>query len=115
MIAESKLTKIVGAGNVSCEQTTLQEYSRDMSFINPITPQCVVKPRNADDIKKLVKLANDTLTPLVPVSSGPLHFRGDTVPGIGGAVIVDLSDMKRIIKVDQIGRVSYRERVFTRV
>jgi FAD/FMN-containing dehydrogenase len=48
-------------------------------------------------VQKLVKLANETMTPLVPVSSGPPHFRGDTVPGIGGAVIVDLSGMKKII------------------
>ena len=40
--------------------------------------------------RRSLKLANETQTPLVPVSSGPPHFRGDTVPGIGGAVIVDL-------------------------
>ncbi|MDH5781642.1 MAG: hypothetical protein OEZ07_03620, partial [Dehalococcoidia bacterium] len=84
-----ELAKIVGAGNVSREPATLDEYSKDMSFVNTITPECVVKPRNTGDIEKIVKLANETLTPLVPVSSGPPHFRGDTVPGTGGAIIVD--------------------------
>ena len=90
MIEKEKLVKIVGADNVSYEQATLDEYSRDMSFVNTVRPVCVVKPTKADDIHKIVNLANETLTPLVPVSSGPPHFRGDTVPGIGGAVVVDL-------------------------
>ncbi|HUT68198.1 MAG TPA: FAD-binding oxidoreductase [Dehalococcoidales bacterium] len=109
MIEKEKLVKIVGAGNVSYEQATLDEYSRDMSFVNSVRPVCVVKPTNADAIQKIVNLANETLTPLVPVSSGPPHFRGDTVPGTGGAVIVDLSKMKKIINVDRARRVAMVE------
>jgi hypothetical protein len=109
MIAKEKLVKIVGAGNVSYEPTTLDEYSRDMSFANTVRPVCVVKPANADAIQKIVHLANETLTPLVPVSSGPPHFRGDTVPGTGGAVIVDLSKMKKVIRVDRARRVAMVE------
>jgi len=109
MIEKEKLVKIVGAGNVMYEQTALDEYSRDMSFVNSVRPVCVVKPTNAGDIQKIVNLANDTLTPLVPVSSGPPHFRGDTVPGTGGAVIVDLSKMKKVIRVDRGHRVAMVE------
>jgi hypothetical protein len=69
----------------------------------------VVKPRNADDIKQLVKLANETQTPLVSVSSGAPHFKGDTVPATGGAVIVDLSRMKKIIKITRKNRVAMVE------
>ncbi len=109
MIEKVKLVKIVGADNVSYEQATLDEYSRDMSFVNTVRPVCVVKPTNAGDIQKIVNLANETLTPLVPVSSGPPHFRGDTVPGTGGAVIVDLSKMKKVINVDRARRVAMVE------
>jgi FAD/FMN-containing dehydrogenase len=109
MIEKEKLVKIVGGGNVMYEQTALDEYSRDISFVNSVRPVCVVKPTNAGDIQKIVNLANDTLTPLVPVSSGPPHFRGDTVPGTGGAVIVDLSKMKKVIRVDRGHRVAMVE------
>jgi hypothetical protein len=109
MITKDKLVKIVGAGNVSNKQAALDEYSRDMSFVNTIKPACVVKPRNADEIKKLINLANKTLTPLVSVSSGPPHFRGDTVPGTGGVVVVDLSGMRKIIRVDRFHRVAMVE------
>lgn len=109
MIDEKKLAKIIGETNVSHNPATLEEYAGDMSFVKPIKPDYVVKPRNAKDIDKLVNLAKETLTPLVPVSSGAPHFRGDTTPGIGGAVIVDLSGMKKIIRVDRMNRVAMVE------
>jgi FAD/FMN-containing dehydrogenase len=109
MIAKEKLVKIVGAANVSYKPITLEEYSRDISFVNTAKPVCVVKPRNADAVQKLVKLANETLTPLVPVSSGPPHFRGDSVPGTGGAVIIDLSGLRKIVRVDRYHRVAMVE------
>jgi hypothetical protein len=109
MIEKEKLVNIVGAKNVIYKQSTLEEYSRDMSFVSMVKPACVAKPKNADHIQKIVNLANETLTPLVPVSSGPPHFRGDTVPGTGGAVIVDLSQMKKVIFVDRARRVAMIE------
>ena len=75
MIAQDKLAEIVGAGNINVEQSTLQEYTRDMSFVNAVKPGCIVKPRTMADIESIVKLANETLTPLVPVSSD-LHTSG---------------------------------------
>src|SRR3990172_12981573 len=80
-----------------------------MSFANRTRPAYVVRPHSADEVKRLVAVANDTLTPLVPVSSGPPHFRGDTVPSTGGAVVVDLSGMKKIINVDRARRVAMVE------
>jgi hypothetical protein len=109
MITKENLMQIAGPGQVSQEAAVLGAYARDMSFVNAIKPWCVVKPQTSQAIQDLVKLANETGTPLVPVSSGPPHFRGDTVPGIGGAVIVDLSSMKKIILVDRPRRVAMVE------
>jgi hypothetical protein len=109
MIEETKLLSLVGAGNVITEPSVLDQYASDMSFVNRVKPEYVVKPKNTNDVMELVKLARKTFTPLVPVSSGPPHFRGDTVPGTGGAIIVDLSDMKRIIRVDRLNRVAMFE------
>jgi FAD/FMN-containing dehydrogenase len=109
MMAEEKLVKIAGNGNIDRKAATLEAYSRDMSFVNAIKPYGVVRPKSAADIGAIVKWARETQTPLVPVSSGPPHFRGDTVPGIGGAVIVDLSGMKKIIRIDRTNRVAMFE------
>jgi len=109
MIEKERLVTIVGPDKVINEPQVLQAYSKDMSFVNPVKPACVVTPNKADEVQKIIQLANDTQTPLVPVSSGPPHFRGDTVPGTGGAVIVDLSQMKKVILVDRARRVTMVE------
>jgi FAD/FMN-containing dehydrogenase len=109
MITKENLMQIAGNGQVSQEAAALDAYARDMSFVNAIKPSYVVKPKNSQIIQNLVKLANETGTPLVPVSSGPPHFRGDTVPSVGGAVVVDLSEMKKIIFVDRARRVAMVE------
>ena len=109
MIKKEQVVKIVGARNVKDDQATLDAYAGDMSFVNSVKPAYVAKPANAEAIQKLVSLANKTLTPLVPVSSGPPHFRGDTVPGTGGALVVDLSRMKKIVFVDRPRRVAMVE------
>jgi FAD/FMN-containing dehydrogenase len=109
MLEKAKLKKIVGAGNLIEEAATLAAHSRDISFVNAIKPRYVARPKTKQAIQELVKLANETRTPLVPVSSGPPHFRGDTVPGIGGAIIVDLNGMKKIINVDRARRVAMVE------
>ncbi len=101
--------KIAGSENVFDAPDTMEEYAGDESFVHPMRPEYVVKPKDAEQVKEIVKWANETLTPLVPVSSGPPHFRGDSVPSTGGAIIVDLSGMKRIMRVDGRNRVAMVE------
>ncbi|MGD0780016.1 MAG: FAD-binding oxidoreductase [Dehalococcoidales bacterium] len=109
MIEQELLVNIVGTQNVINKQAILDQYASDMSFVSAIKPECIVKPKNRDDIEKIVKLARKTGTPLIPVSSGPPRFRGDTVPSVGGAIIIDLSGMKKIIRVDRLNRVAMFE------
>ncbi len=109
MIAKQQLAEIVGSENVSNNAEALSAYSRDLSFVNQIRPSWVVRPAKADEVQKIIQLANETKTALVPVSSGAPHFRGDTVPGIGGSVIVDLSRMNKVVFVDRPRRVAMVE------
>lgn len=109
MVKQELLVSIVGARNVISKQAVLDQYGSDMSFVNTINPVCVIKPKNTGEVEKIVKLARKTGMPLIPVSSGPPHFRGDTVPSVGGAIIVDLSGMKKIIRVDRLNRVAMFE------
>jgi FAD/FMN-containing dehydrogenase len=109
MAEKDELAKIVGFENVFDDRKTLEDYSKDQSFALPVMPQCVVKPAKANEIQALIIWANQTLTPLVPISSGIPHFRGDTVPSIGGSVIVDLSRMKKIVRIERENRVAMCE------
>jgi FAD/FMN-containing dehydrogenase len=106
---QAALAKAIDPGQISLDRAELEQYSHDMSFANRVRPASVVKPKTAADVQKIVKFANETRTPLVPVSSGPPHFRGDTVPSIGGAIIVDLRAMNRILLVDRKRRVAMCE------
>jgi FAD/FMN-containing dehydrogenase len=104
MIEKKKLVQIVGPENVILDPAALKSFAADMSFVGSIMPDSVVKIRSKDDAEKLIKLARETKTPLVPVSSGAPHYRGDTVPSVGGTVIADFSGMKKIIRVDRRNR-----------
>jgi FAD/FMN-containing dehydrogenase len=109
MVAQEELLEIVGKDFVIDDPQMLAAYSGDNSFVQPVRPSYVVMPGSAGEVQAIVRWANKTLRPLVPVSSGPPHFRGDTVPGTGGSVIVDLSRMKRVIRVDRRNRVAMIE------
>ncbi|MEM2465270.1 MAG: FAD-binding oxidoreductase [candidate division WOR-3 bacterium] len=98
-----KLSEIIGAENVSCDAKLLDEFTKDHSFTKPQRPLCVVFPRDKEDVKKIVRFANEYKIPLIPVSSGAPHFRGDTVPKEGG-IIVNLGRMKKILKIDTRNR-----------
>ena len=76
MSVNESVLEIVGKENVFDDPKILDRYSRDKSFVPPIRPRCIVKPGNAGEVQAIVKWANETLTPLVPVSSGSPHFRG---------------------------------------
>ena len=104
-----KLTGIVGKENFSTDPEALEAYAYDQSYALPIKPWAIVKPKNVDDVQAIVNWANETQTPLVPVSSGPPHFHGDTVPSAPGAVMVDMSGWKKIIKIDPRNRIAYIE------
>lgn len=99
-----ELTGIVGSEWVLDDPETLEAYSEDMSFVPPRKPECVVKPVATEEVQAIVKWANEKSCPLIPVSSGTPKFRGDTVPRLGG-VVVDLSRMDKVIRVDRRNRV----------
>jgi FAD/FMN-containing dehydrogenase len=102
------LEGIVGAENVVDDPDVLMGHGGDMSFVAGSRPVVVVKPRKAQQVYELVRWANRTLMPLIPISSGPPHFRGDTVPGLGG-VVVDLSGMDKVLRIDRRNRVAMVE------
>jgi FAD/FMN-containing dehydrogenase len=104
-----ELAQVVGGDNIIQLQSVLDEYCHNTGFVQPFKPSCVVRPKNAAEVVKIVNFANQNLIPLVPVSSGLPHRRGDTVPGAGGAIIVDMSQMKKIMRVDRIFRTALCE------
>ena len=101
---KSRLIDIVGNEGIFPEPEFGDFFSLAHNLIKPLTPCFEVKPRNVEEVQKIVLWANETQTPLVPISSGSPHFRGDTYPTAPEAVLVDLGGMNRILKIDRRNR-----------
>jgi len=97
-----RLKAILGADRVSTDPKILQKYSQDQSFVRPGLPDYVVFAQSVPEIQDVIRAANETKTPLVPVSSG-MNLRGAAIPKEGG-IILDLSQMNKV------GQVTERER-----
>lgn len=109
MIIEEELANFLGKNNVTNAPSVLETYAKDNSFVPSIKPQAVVKAKNVDEVQSLVKWANQNRTPIVPVSSGFPHFKGDSVPSVPNAIVLDLSGMDRIIRIDRRNRMAMIE------
>ena len=105
----SSLLEIVGKDGVLENPKLGTFFSLDHNLIEPLKPCFAVKPKNVDEVQQVVLWANKTQTPLVPISSGEPHFRGDTYPTAPESVMVDLSGMKRILKIDRRNRLALIE------
>jgi len=97
-----RLKTIVGNDRVSTDPKVLQKYSQDQSFVRPCLPDYLVFAESASEVQEIIKAANESKTPVIPVSSG-MNLRGAAIPK-GGGIMVDLSPMNRI------GQVTERER-----
>ena len=98
------LAGLVGDGNVLDDPSITEAYAKDESFVLSIKPKLVVRPGSEAEVQAIIGWANETGTPLVPVSSGAPHFYGDTVPSVPGAVMVDLSRLNAIKRIDRRNR-----------
>jgi FAD/FMN-containing dehydrogenase len=103
------LAAIVGSEQVQDDGALLDDYMVDHSDARGRRPVAIVRPGSAEEVQRVVAWANQTATPLVPVSSGGPHFHGDTVPSVPGAVMLDLRRMDRILRVDRRNRMTVIE------
>lgn len=91
---QEQLAAIVGAKRIRTDAKTLKRYSQDQSFVRPCLPDYVVSATSVREVEDVLKAANATKTPVVPVSSG-MNLRGAAIPKEGG-IILDLSQMNHI-------------------
>ncbi len=93
------LTEIVGEERISNTKELLDEYSGSFA------PSLVVWPKSTDEVAEIVTWANQNSISLIPVSSGGPRRRGSSLPKTENVAIVDLSQMKKLIRVDAKNKV----------
>lgn len=98
-VAKKQLEGIFGKKRVDDDKAALTRYAQDQSFAPHRMPDFVVFPESVEEVQQLVKLANETVTPVIPYSSG-LNFHGAALPDHGG-VILNLSRMNQILQIDE--------------
>ena len=96
-----ELGSIVGPKYVSDNKGVLLSYTRDMSLFPPAKPQgVVVRPGSTQEVVEIVRLANQTRTPLIPMG-GKASISGVPKGQPGRGIIVDMRRMDKVIEIDE--------------
>lgn len=93
----SQLQQIVGPDRASCDEAELYCYSFDSSYVRG-QADYVVRPRSAQEVAAVVKLAAKNKVPIVPRGSAS-GLTGGAVPVCGG-IVLDMTAMNRILEID---------------
>jgi len=92
-----KIIEIAGKENVLTSREERRCYSYDARIDGHI-PDCVVFPSSAQEISKILILANTYRFPVIPRGAGS-GLTGGSVP-VKGGVVISFTKMNRIIEID---------------
>lgn len=105
-IIYKQLAKICSSKNISDDPKILKSFSEDMSFTEGYMPDYVVWVSKAQEIQKILKLANKLKFSVIPISSNSIFkHHGDTIPKKENCIILNLSKMRKILSIDRKNRV----------
>jgi len=100
---KTEIEQLLGTDNVSNSEEILYAFSGKES------PSLVVWPTCTEEIVKLVRWANKNSIPLVPTSSADPKLRGSSLPKVKNTIIVDLTKMQEILRIDSKNKVAMIE------
>src|SRR5438105_402804 len=89
-----QLRKIVG-GDILVSGDA-KRFARDKSSFHGSVPIAVVRPRNVNQVSRIMKLCNSSNLH-VTVRGGGSSLTGASVPGRGG-IVIDMSKFNRILE-----------------
>lgn len=94
-----RLEEIVGRENVISEYEDLFTYSIDAAPGKFVVPEAVVKVHERDEVSEILKLCNETRTPVVCRGAGS-SITGAPTP-VEGGIVLDFTEMNRIKEVEE--------------
>jgi FAD/FMN-containing dehydrogenase len=100
-----KLRDIIGAANV-LTGADMAGYDSDWSGHKRGTPLAVLRPGSTEEISQIVKLANETGTPIVP-QAGNTGLTDAT--DAGGALLLSVARLNKIREIRPSGRIAIVE------
>src|SRR5216684_7660628 len=97
-----RLRAILPADAVIDDPATLLPYSYDASFWSlrqRRTPSAVVVPESPAEVVSVVRVANETETPVVPRGAGTGQTGGAIAPE--GGIVISFARMRKIVEIDR--------------
>jgi glycolate oxidase len=95
-----RLRAIVGEENVLVGDDIKEEYACDEALtVKPCLPELVVKPGSAEDVAKVLRLANEKRIPVTPRGGGTGLCGGCVA--VSGGILLSLERMNRILEIDE--------------
>jgi alkyldihydroxyacetonephosphate synthase len=103
----NELLSIVGSKNISASKTDRICYSKDLLPLAMIwirqgkisnLPDAIVWPESAEQISKILRVANRERIPVIPWSGGA-GVAGGTVP-LSGGIVIDMKKMDKVIEIN---------------
>lgn len=104
----SELADIAGAEDVSIREVDRLAYASDYCWLPQMwldrgeaapTPDVIVHPESAQEVGRILRVANRFRVPVIPYGGGS-GTQGGTVPLYGG-ILMDLKKMNRLVRVDE--------------
>ena len=94
----ASLRAIVGRENASCALEDRICHGYDATKASAL-PEVVVKPASAEEISRILLLANEKLIPVYPRGAGS-GLTGGAVP-LAGGIVLDSARINRILSIDR--------------
>jgi glycolate dehydrogenase FAD-linked subunit len=98
----TRLRDVIPGERVIDDPATLLPYSYDASFWSlrqRRTPSAVVVPETTAEVVAVVRVANETETPIVPRGAGTGQTGGAIAPE--GGIVISFARMRKIVEIDR--------------
>ncbi|UCD58950.1 MAG: FAD-binding oxidoreductase, partial [Candidatus Hydrogenedentota bacterium] len=96
--AVAELREILGAENLFDSVEKRIAYSSDASRRTGALPDLIARPTTTQQVSRILKVANSTMTPVYPRGAGS-GLTGGAVP-VRGGIVLDCELMNKILEID---------------
>ena len=95
----ASLTAIAGKEFIFYDDETLRHYSHDETEDLHFIPEVVVKPRTAEEVSEILRLANKEMIPVTPRGAGT-GLSGGALP-VHGGIVISMERFNSILEIDE--------------
>ncbi|MDE3109051.1 MAG: FAD-binding oxidoreductase [Acidobacteriota bacterium] len=103
--ALQKFAVAIGDEWVISSENELKNYRDPFAFASAdpreFAPSAAVKPASVEEVRSIVRIANELKVPLWVISRGKNLGYGGAAPRVAGSVTIDLGRMNRILEVNE--------------